>query len=225
MNIATKLATEGKWLDCITPLSDAVLASIRAQHPDVVGIVRSTPLPNNNTSGEVQPGELERILVHGFESFWYQRVRGTHATNMLWVPSEHSGTADGACGVQWAQRAGYPDGVHGFQDLEATRDTEANCLQYCLDWGATVLAARASVGTYVGYSPGLTPDALHELPHSTCYWHGGGGPSVTVRGYAVKQIGALTIAGVTFDVNVMAADALGGLPIVAFNGDAQAAAA
>lgn len=205
-------ATPGRWLDCVTPLTDAVLAAVAAATPKVVGIIRSAPLPRNNTSGEVTAAELARILDHGFESMWYQRVRGTPATDMLWTPSQHDGQEDAACAAKWAHDAGYPDGMHGWQDLEATSDTAVGVLGYCMAWGRTLIGAGFRVGLYVGYSPGLTPEQLYSLPAPESYWHGGGGPTVATRGYAIRQGASVTIAGVKFDENLVAPDAVGDLP-------------
>ena len=212
--MTVRIATAGVWLDCITPLSDAALTAVRAERPDVVGIVRSSPLPRNNASAEIAAPEVQRIVFgHGYDLMIYQRVRGTQASGMLWTPSEHDGAEDAQCAAEWALKAGYELGASLWEDLEGTtKDSPEQVIGYVDPWGAAAAKVGYKPDLYVGFSPGLNGQQLYDRPGPTSYWHGGGGPEVAVRGCSMRQSGTVVIAGVTFDVNRVAPDLLGGLP-------------
>lgn len=91
-------------------------------------------------------------------------------------------------------------------------------LAYCLDWGRTMLASGYLCGLYVGYSAVLSPESLYALPSTSVYWSDAGHRTVAKRGVAIQQRAAVTIADVQFDTDLVAPDALGGLPVVAAAG-------
>ena len=68
---------------------------------------------------------------------------------------------------------------------------------------------------YHGYAVPLSASDLYDLPGFDCYWSDAGKRPVATRGNAVVQGAEVTISGVKFDLDTVAADALGGLPFVA----------
>ena len=205
-------ATAGNWVDASTPITPHVAAALKAAGK--VGIFRYVPLPGNSAKADISGVELGCLFDAGLEVGLVQHVRGNPPAQPLWQPGAHDGALDAQAAAACAQAAGYPAGCHIFQDLEACDGSALNVLTYCIDWGRSMLASGYLAGLYVGYACGLTPDGLYALPSHTSYWSDAGHRHVSTRGCAVQQGAAVTIAGVQFDLDVVAPDALNGLPIV-----------
>lgn len=205
-------ATPGAWVDTSTPITPHVAAALKAAGK--VGVFRYVPLPGNSAKADISGVELGCLLDAGLEVGLVQHVRGEPPKRPLWQPGAHDGVLDAQAAIACAQAAGYPPGCHIFQDLEACDGSSMQVLTYCIDWGRTMLAGGYLCGLYVGYAAVLTPDALYALPSPTSYWSDAGRRQVSTRGCAVQQAGSVDLAGVGFDVDLIAPDALGGLPFV-----------
>lgn len=200
-------ALAGLWVDASTPLSAAILAAVRAS--GYVGIIRTLPLPNNPTSGDLSPSELQAALDASLQVSAYQHVRAG-----LWRPDAHSGAADALSAVSWARGAGLPAGVHLFQDLESVDGSAGDVITYSTAWADTVIGAGYLAGLYVGFAVPCSAIQLYGLPH-TSYWSDAGPREVAVRGFAIHQHQPeITIAGVKFDPDAVANDLLGDVPAV-----------
>lgn len=201
-------AISGLWVDASTLLSTAVLSAVRAM--GYVGVIRTLPLPNNPTDGDLSAGELQDALGVGLQVSAYQHVRAG-----LWLPDAHSGAADALSAIAWARNAGLPAGMHLYQDLESVGGSAIDTITYSTAWADTVIAAGYLAGLYVGFSVPCSPIQLYGLPH-TSYWSDAGPREVAVRGFALHQRQPeILIAGVKFDPDVMAADLKGEVPVVA----------
>lgn len=208
-------ATPGKWCDTSTPLMRAAAEELRRQ--GYLGVFRYLPLPGNDTSRDLTRDELAMLLEVGLEVGVVQHVRGFPPAHPLWSPAEHDALEDAATAIQMARRAGMPDGVHLFQDLEAVDGSKGDTSGYTVRWGHVVRTSGYAAGLYVGYAVPLSPVDLYELPDVDCYWGDGPARTVAVRGCAIVQGRSLRADGVLppLDQDVIQVDAKGGLPIIA----------
>jgi hypothetical protein len=78
-----------------------------------------------------------------------------------------------------------------------------------------MIGAGYRAGLYHGYSVPLGALDIFDLPGFDCYWSDAGNRPVTTRGNAITQGPEVTIAGVKFDLDVVASDLQGGLPFMA----------
>jgi Domain of unknown function (DUF1906) len=208
-------ATPGKWCDTSSPLTRAAAEELRRL--GYLGVYRYLPLPGNDASRDLTRAELAMLLEVGLEVGAVQHVRGFPPAHPFWSPAEHDALEDAATAIQAARRAGLPDGVHLFQDLEAVDGSQSDTSGYTVRWGHTVRMSGYAAGLYVGYSVPLAPLDLYGLPDVDCYWSDPGRRVVAKRGCAILQGRSLASSGVLppIDEDLVQIDALGGLPVVA----------
>lgn len=205
MTLVAGPATPGPWVDTSFPLTQHVCDALKAAGK--VGVVRYVPLPGNSSHGDITAAELVAICGAGLECLLVQHVRLPG-----WDPGKHDGAGDGSMAGLVAYEAGYPDGAHVFLDLEGIHGSPFDTTGFAVDWQHRVMGNNLNAGLYVGYAVPLHPADLYELPGFDCYWSDAGPRHVATRGFAIKQGPEVTIAGVKFDTNTVAADLLGGLP-------------
>jgi hypothetical protein len=116
----------------------------------------------------------------------------------------------------FTKQVGIPAGVNVWCDLEcvASGVAAAEVVAYCNDWYDAVAAAGYVPGLYVGYDPGLSNEQLYGLKFEH-YWAAyNTNSSVPTRGYQMVQSPQKThVAGLSYDDDLVKADALGGLPV------------
>jgi Domain of unknown function (DUF1906) len=218
--LITRPATEGLWCDTATPIDFRRVKYLKAE--GFVGVFRYLPLPGNDTSCDLSRDEVQLLLGEGLEIGLVQHVRGRPPYNPEWHPSEHSGATDGAHAATHALNVcGLPEGAHIFQDLEATDGNAPNVWEYSVAWAERgVLYHGFRAGLYVGFSAGLPPRQLYELPHDS-YWSDAAHRLVSVRGCAVNQGKTRRIVGIhgpagdwSLDEDAVRKDQLGQVPYV-----------
>ena len=206
-------ARPGKWLDTSVICSTDVLTAAAAQ--GYGGIVRYVPLPRNSGAWDITELELDRIVAADLQCALVQHVRKGH-----WNPSLCSGSEDADAAVDWAIHAGYPAGCHIFCDAEDMAGIDLSAIHYLNEWSAEVIQGGFLAGLYVGFSVPLTPEQLWELPGFNQYWSDAGKRHVATRGCSMVQGGEVQVQGTTFDIDYVAPDLLGGLPMVATSDEA-----
>jgi len=201
-------ATPGAWVDTSWKLTPSVLSALK--QAGKVGVMRYVPLPGNASAGDISGGEMADILVADLELLLVQHVR-----RPPWLPQAYSGLLDGQAAADSARAVGYPPGAHVFLDLEGAAGQPSDAEKWTNDWAAAVKCEGYLAGLYVGYSALLSPLELYALPDFDCYWSDAGPRQVATRGFAIKQGAEVTIGGVTFDLDEVRQDLLGGLPVAA----------
>lgn len=164
--------------------------------------------------------EAKSLLSVGIGLMIVQYVESDTA----WTPSAAKGTRNGEVAAGECEKLGLPWGVTVWCDLEgvAPGTPSQRVIDYCNAWHMAVSSAGFVPGVYVGYRAGLTPTQLYRALRFTHYW-GAYNLNVdqypAVRGIQMKQSvrrKSDIVPGTTieFQVDRVAADALGGRPTV-----------
>lgn len=183
---------------------------------------RATPHPYDLTSGEV-----DVILGAGLGLMAVQHVESAES----WLPSGNKGDANGGAAVAHARELALPIGATLWCDLEgvAPGTSEAAVIAYVNGWCDVVGTAGFLPGLYVGWHPGLGPEALfHEL-HTRHYWASYNLDTdqyPVVRGVQMRQWARLSAdvpngLAIPFDVDTVLTDKLGGLPLMVIAGGGE----
>lgn len=159
------------------------------------------------------PTEAQAILGAGLAIVPVQHVRPAG-----WMPTAAMGKEDGMAAAKNAAAVGCPAGVCVWLDLEGVSPeaAPADVIGYCQAWYAQVLAPGFVPSVYVGASPGLDAEDLYWELDFEHYWHSGSSsaPVPVIHGAQIVQtIDGDRLGGVSFDSNVVRADAMGGLPV------------
>ncbi len=166
--------------------------------------------------GDLTAHEAALILAAGLSLMAVQYVESESA----WTPSADKGARNGATGASYAQSVGLPPGINLWCDLEgvASGVPSSDVDAYCRAWYAAVAGAGYVPGLYVGWSPGLNPNQLWQLPFQH-YWRSYNLNDDQVparRGTQLRQKSQSVLPGLdpsTFDEDVVTGDALGGVPV------------
>jgi hypothetical protein len=166
--------------------------------------------------GDLTADEASNILASGLALMAVQYVESEQS----WTPSAGKGASNAANGVAYAQSIGLPPGMNLWCDLEGVAsDCPASEVDaYCRAWHAGVSAAGYVPGLYVGWSPGLNPQQLWQLPFQH-YWRSFNLNDDQVpanRGVQLRQRSARALPGLdpsTYDEDVVTGDAMGGVPL------------
>jgi len=139
-----------------------------------------------------------------------------------WIPSAAKGATNGTVAASEAAKLGVPWGVTIWCDLEGVKPgtPSQRVIDYCNRWHAAVSSAGYVPGVYVGYRAGLTPTQLYRALRFTHYWGAynlNAEKYPAVRGLQMKQLratqsDALSHSGISYQVDRVRADALGGRP-------------
>lgn len=214
--IIARRATPGRWCDTAAPLTRA--GALELVRQGYKGVGRYLPLAGNPATNDITAAELTMLVLDvGLEVVLVQHVRGFPPHNPLWRPGDHDPQADAAAAIAAARAAGYPDGAHIFEDLEAVDGSLAETMGYCVRWGHTLASSGYLAGLYIGYATPLSPTDLFSLPDVHCYWADGPHRTIAERGSAIIQGRTLRAAGPLppLDEDLVRADAFGDLPVVA----------
>jgi Domain of unknown function (DUF1906) len=217
--IVARRATPGRWCDTSTRLSRP--AAVELLRQGYKGVGRYVPLAGNALGADITADELAMLVLDvGLEVVLVQHVRGFPPHNPLWRPGEHDAQADAAAAIAAARVAGYPDGAHIFEDLEAVDGSVGETMGYCVRWGHTMASSGYLAGLYVGYATPLSPADLYSLPDVHCYWADGPQRTVAERGTAIVQGRSLKASGALppLDEDLVRLDARGDVPVVAAAG-------
>jgi glycoside hydrolase-like protein len=161
--------------------------------------------------------EAQMILGAGLALMAVQYVESADS----WLPSGDKGTANGQTGAAYAQSIGLPAGINLWCDLEGVSSSAAwtDVDAYCRNWYAAVEAAGYVPGLYVGWSPGLNPQQLEDLPFQH-YWRSynlNDDQVPATRGTQMSQESQPnTLPDLdpgSFDEDVVTGDTLGGVPM------------
>jgi len=212
MNVVAVPARAGRWLDTSVKLAASNLRALT--YAGYEGVFRYVPLPNNPARDDIDRTELEIALSLDLQVGLVQHVRAPERGLTGWRPAAHDGAIDAQEAVDHAVYATYALGSTLYLDLEDIVGTAAEAIAFATAWQRTVIAAGFRAGLYVGYAVPLTPEQLYALLGFNTYWSDAGHRKVATRGCAVQQGLSITIAGVPYDEDYVAADMLGELPLV-----------
>lgn len=155
--------------------------------------------------------EVQDILAAGLALMPVQHVMasGWDACGSLGI--EHGKNAAANAGA-----AGIPAGVNLWLDLEGVAGScvSTDVLAYCGDWYGAVKDAGYLPGIYVGAACIVDDLQLYDLPFQH-YWKSlSHTPAVAHRGYQMVQTACDPADPLLdYDIDVIDADALGGLPV------------
>lgn len=201
----------GKVCDASVPVPASTSAKLASM--GYVGIIRTLAYKAGASEAtDLHADELAWHLANGLWVSAYQRVR--EPGKLGWYPKLWDGHEDAQAAATEAQAIGIPAGVHLWEDSEGRAGTPADGIRYDQDWAAGVTQMGFGAALYVGYQTLLTPEELHELPH-TIYGSDAGHRFVAVSGVCWSQGKPFVLDGITFDSGEVQADLLGRLPIVA----------
>lgn len=194
--------------DCDVPLSASTASAFVANNYRFVVRYVSRGAPED---GDLTVNEISAILDSGLALMVVQ-----HAPDPGWIPTEASGTQWGTAMADNIRALGLPAGATGWKDHEgvATGVTEAAISEHINAWSEAITGV-VQPGLYVGYDSGYADgNALYYDLSLDRYWKSASNvPSPMLRGFCMQQsLSGLTIAGVSFDINFMSHDALGGIP-------------
>lgn len=166
--------------------------------------------------GDLTQAEAQMILDAGLSLMAVQYVESENA----WTPSAAKGTQNGNNGVAYARSIGLPPGINLWCDLEgvAAGTPSSQTDAYCRAWYAAVQAGGYVPGLYVGWSPGLSPTQLWQLPFQH-YWRSynlNDDQVPATRGTQMTQRSHGALPGLdpsTFDEDVITGDHKGGVPV------------
>jgi hypothetical protein len=203
-------------LDCNTKLTAATLAEVvkyvgpNGKKP--FGIFRYTSLYKIDFTHDIDPLEAQRITGNGLALGLVQHVLAAPPGEKGWTATAQLGSVQGTTAAKHAGLVGYPeDSMLGLDD----EDIEAGD---AVGWANAWVEAAEPWPTllYTGFSAGMTPEELYELPGIHAYWGAAGEWNVATRGVCCRQhYPSVEIGGVAFDWNIASADKLGGRLVLA----------
>lgn len=218
---ALRAVLPGWWgVDTNERITDALARTLK--RAGAAFVMRYVWRENHNTY-DLTAAEIRTILAAGLGVGCVQHVAATDDNGGSWRPTAEKGDAYGITAVVHARGLGLPAQTRLWLDLEAVDPSTgaAETVAYCRHWSAAVRGAGYRAGLYVGAGCGLTPPALWLLPFDA-YWRGLGvgdreGP--ITRGFQMRQKPCSVLPGTLagderFQLDVVNADALGGLPSV-----------
>jgi hypothetical protein len=180
-------------------------------------------------TGELTPWETATILRAGLALMVVQHVAAPG-----WHPTRALGANYGQVAALNAFDAGAPPGAPVWCDLEEVgHETSAgDVIDYCNAWYDDVRAAGYAPGLYVGYGCGLTGWQLYQRLKFRRYWSAynldddryPAVRGVQLRQYAAKSADRVAGVAIEFDVNLVARDARGDLPLFLLAGSGDIAA-
>lgn len=206
-------ATPGKWCDFSIFPTLLELRALRAA--GYIGCFCYVPLPgvsDAQKSNDITAERLQSLTGEGFEVGLIQHVRYSG-----WDPRDHSGTFDAAAAAEHALSVGYPTTAHIWNDLEGIRPgcSDIAMRVFLESWSGRMPAYPYGAGLYVGYQQPLTAEQLYLLHTFDTYGSDAGHRKVETRGVSFQQGLQTTVGGAQIDSDELAADLLGGLPIIA----------
>lgn len=200
-------ATDGAiGFDTATPLTAAVCQSLAALgNSFAIRYVSHAAAEDRDLSA----AEVDMILASGL------------ALMIVVHPPAPGWTPNGSLGLSHAKAtlANMPKnilpGVTVCCDLEGLAQTPSGIVcAYVNSWSAVIKNAGFEPCLYVGYDSWLTAEQLYWNLSLDRYWKSASNvPSPSPRGWCMQQqLVTSPVAGVSIDRDVIAADALGGLP-------------
>jgi hypothetical protein len=232
------MRTVANTVDCLaydtnTPLTSALvraisLSTFEGESPRAIS--RYVSLHRPNPGYDISAEELAAIIDPandlaqgtGLGCWLVQHVRygvGSVQSPDGWTPSGQLGSADGIVARKHASIVGYPTGAHLEMDLEGVNPATLpdSVSAHCEQWALAVSQEAADTTSYPamlydGYSPGLSPEQLWEVPSVHLYEAAPGARPIPNRGFIATQVKLdVVIAGVKVDVvRVRAMDDRGG---------------
>jgi hypothetical protein len=175
--------------------------------------IRYVSLVTPCTAGDLTAAEAREILSTALSLMLIQ-----HCREQGWVPSAALGAQDAAAAIANAKAVGYPIGAALAIDVENTPAEVSTVVAYINAWCAAVTDGGYQPCLYYGADIPLTATQLYDDLIVERYWRDGSAaaPLVAVRGLCIQQkLPSITVAGLLIDEDTIAADALGGLPMLA----------
>lgn len=163
--------------------------------------------------GDLTKEEVNTILAAGLALIVVQ-----HAPPANWSASNSNGLLWGRAALRNVQLLGLPIGLSLFKDHEGVNLSAADATEiagHINNWSQPLRQAGYSPGLYVGFDAGLDAAQLYYRLTLNCYWQSASQvPAPEVRGYCIHQINGAggEIGGVTYDLDMLDADAKGDLP-------------
>jgi hypothetical protein len=132
-----------------------------------------------------------------------------------WHPSASIGDLDGLASVAHARKAGLPDGMSLYCDIEGPGGGANDTIAHVNAWATRVQAAGYKAGMYVGYGIQLSDVQMYHDLKVTGYWDScSRNVDVAKRGFQMFQHYPpnVHVAGLQVDVNHIETDGMGDTP-------------
>ncbi len=179
--------------------------------------IRAVGLDGNSPpSWALTASEAGALRAAGLGIGIYQTYRNSGIT-------AQQGTDDGNAAVEQAGNIGYPAGAVLWCDLEGSYSVSADTLiDYLNNWAVAVSGAGYVPGIYCGPQSVLSGQQLYSNLKFQHYWMSAANvPDIPTRGYQMYQLlpylssmrGGFPVAGTAIDVDIVASDHEGGMPI------------
>lgn len=158
---------------------------------------------------DLTAAEVEMIIASGLALMIV-----AHPPSPGWTPNGSLGLSHAKAALA-NMPANILPGVTVWCDLEGLAQAPSGIVcAYVNSWSSVIKGAGFDPGIYVGYDTWLTGTQLYENLTLDRYWKSASAvPSPSPRGWCMQQqLMASPVAGIGIDRDVIAADALGGLP-------------
>jgi hypothetical protein len=217
MTIIAVEAAVGTWIDCAIVLTPPRIAALKAFSPSIRGVFRYCPLPNNASTWDISAQELADITGEGLQCGWIG-----HPLRAGWMPSTALGRAHEEHASEHAAQCGFPPEMHGGMDVEGCAGPS---MGYSIMWSSNRKQRGGRTLGYYGWELGMSLDEFEDLADVDSYWRAYNVGELPGRGPSVRQRAPETmIPGVGWvDLNDVARDRRGQLPLVAALGELPAA--
>lgn len=218
MNRAIALQSGLRGIDCNARLTPRDARVVRQHGYSFVlrYLPRLAPMSHDISAEEVAVLHAEGLAVGFVQHVERDREPG-------WVPSESKGRDYGAGAAEHARKCGVPPGVNLWLDLEGVSESvsSAVAVAYAQAWHHRVASEGFEPGIYVGWSARINARDLYYRLAFKHYWVAynlNADQYPLVRGPQMFQRAAKTSdkpvgLGFGIDVDVIKADAKGGLPV------------
>lgn len=204
-----KTATVGALgFDCDVPLSPT----------DVMAFANAgfTWCARYLSRGEESARDLQAVEVRAIHTVGMAVALVQHVAPAGWTASPGLGSVLGQEAAHNAAGIGCPPGVVLWLDLEGVSSScpASAVVGFCNAWTTAAEGAGYGTGLYVGANCGLTGSQLYRDLSVRAYWRSlsRSAPVVERRGFQIVQSFGGVLNDVSYDRDVMARDALGGVP-------------
>jgi hypothetical protein len=178
-------------------------------------VIRYIPRTAALAAGNLTAAEIQIIMASGLSLGIVQ-----HCPVAGFDPSAELGEIYGQFASDYCQSIGVPPHAMIWLDLEGVSNaaTAEDTIAYAQAWYAKVAEGNFIPALYVGYAPGIGPEALYKSLSFAHFWKAYNyDDGVATRGFQILQSSAAPLGGIQFDKNVVQKDNLGDLPTFVYN--------
>jgi hypothetical protein len=177
--------------------------------------IRYIPRTAALAAGNLTAAEIQIIMASGLSLGIVQ-----HCPSPGFDPSAELGEIYGQFASDYCQSIGVPPHALIWLDLEGVSSaaTAEDTIAYAQAWYAKVAEDNFIPALYVGYAPGIGPEALYKSLSFAHFWKAYNyDDGVATRGFQLIQHPQQSLNGIEFDPDIVQKDELGDLPMFLFN--------